>query len=108
MTRSRVGFSPPILLRLLCLTIAAGCALAPLVARGQATSGVRCEVREGLIEFLRSRYPESLPRVRMTWQRLEEISVAVAPHPATVEGKEHERGPFAPGLEAKKPDGTAR
>jgi hypothetical protein len=108
MTRSRVGFSPPILLRLLCLTIAACCALAPLVARAQATAGLRCQVREGLIEFLRSRYPESLPRVRMAWQRLEEIPEAVAPHPATAEGKEHERGPSAPGLESEKPDGTAR
>ena len=31
---------------------------------------LRCQVREGLIEFLRSKYPESLPRVRTAIERL--------------------------------------
>lgn len=59
---------------------------------------LRCEVREGLIEFLRSRYPESLPRVRVATEQLDESVEPVARHAATVEGKEHERGPSAPGL----------
>jgi small-conductance mechanosensitive channel len=67
---------------------------------------LRCQVREGLIEFLRSRYPESLPRVRMAMQRLEETAVPEARHASAVEGEEHERGPSAPGLE--KSDGAAR
>ena len=67
---------------------------------------LRCQVREGLIEFLRSRYPESLPRVRMAMQRLEESAAPEARHASTVEGEEHERGPSAPGLE--KSDGAAR
>ena len=33
---------------------------------------LRCQVREGLLDFLRVRYPESLPQVRIMWQRLEE------------------------------------
>ncbi len=35
-----------------------------LVSSEDAGKGfdLRCQVREGLIEFLRSRYPESLPR----------------------------------------------
>ena len=51
---------------------------------------LRCEVREGLIEFLRGRYPESLPRVRMAWERLEEGTGTEAPQ-AAVKEKEHER-----------------
>lgn len=60
---------------------------------------LRCQVREGLIEFLRSRYPESLPRIRMAMERLEESPAPEARHASTVEGEEHERGPSAPGLE---------
>ncbi len=67
---------------------------------------LRCEVREGLIEFLRRRYPESLPRVRMTLQRQDDaVAAPPAAHHGAVEGKEHERGPTAPGLE--KSDGSA-
>ncbi len=60
---------------------------------------LRCQVREGLIEFLRNRYPESLPRVRTALTRLDESSAEERPHAAPVEGQEHERGPSAPGLE---------
>ncbi len=45
-----------------------------LVSSENAGKGfdLRCQVREGLIEFLRSRYPESLPRVRTALTRLDE------------------------------------
>lgn len=59
---------------------------------------LRCQVREGLIEFLRSRYPESLPRVRMAMEPLVEEAEPEARHAGAVEGKEHECGPSAPGL----------
>ncbi|CAN5363119.1 hypothetical protein BH20VER3_BH20VER3_09890 [soil metagenome] len=68
---------------------------------------LRCQVREGLIEFLRERYPASLPQVRMTLQRREEASPARPPHPVEDEGNEHERGPSAPGLRSEKEDGAA-
>ncbi|MBA3651352.1 MAG: hypothetical protein H0W66_07725 [Chthoniobacterales bacterium] len=71
---------------------------------------LRCEVREGLIEFLRNRYPESLPHLRMTLQRFDETAAPPARrHAEKVEGQEHESGTSAPGL--KKPenrDGPAR
>ncbi len=66
---------------------------------------LRCEVREGLIEFLRGNYPESLPRVRMATEQLDESAEPAARSAATLKGKEHERGPSAPGL--KKWDGAA-
>jgi small-conductance mechanosensitive channel len=64
-------------------------------------SDLRCEVREGLIEFLCRNYPESLPRQR----NVDEPSDKEIQQPrksktatATV-GKEHERGPKAPGIQ---------
>ncbi len=70
---------------------------------------LRCEVREGLIEFLRSRYPESLPHLRMTLQRFDETAVAPeARHTTAVKGHEHESGTSAPGLQKENPDGPAR
>ena len=70
---------------------------------------LRCEVREGLIEFLRSRYPESLPQMRMTLQRFDETTAGtVADHAAVVEGREHESGGSAPGLKRENSDGSAR
>ncbi|HXA08638.1 MAG TPA: mechanosensitive ion channel domain-containing protein, partial [Chthoniobacterales bacterium] len=69
---------------------------------------LRCEVREGLIEFLRTKYPESLPRTRLTLQRHEETGQLPAQYGMAVEGKEHERGSTAPGLEPKDSDGAAR
>jgi hypothetical protein len=73
----------------------------------QKNFNLRCEVREGLIEFLRSRYPESLPRLRTTWQRLDETPELEAPHTITVVGKEDERGSSPPGSESDRPDGSA-
>jgi small-conductance mechanosensitive channel len=65
-------------------------------------SDLRCEVREGLIEFLCRNHPESLPRQRsvsetpgeLTQHRQKSKSVS------TAQGKEHERGPKAPGIHA--------
>ena len=71
---------------------------------------LRCEVREGLIEFLRRDYPESLPRVRNVdvdepseSQRRKRKDDAV---PA-ISGAEHERGSKTPGLHPEeKTDGA--
>lgn len=63
---------------------------------------LRCQVREGLIEFLRSLYPESLPRVRVASEQLREAPAHETTDPGGVEGKEHERGPSAPGLRSEK------
>src|SRR5256714_5105334 len=70
------------------------------------TFDVRCDVREGLIEFLRRNHPESLPKVR---------NVDVSDLASTVEGsprrartgKEHERGDTSPGVHTEgKTDGA--
>src|SRR5438552_11199435 len=74
------------------------------------TFDLRCEVREGLIEFLRRDYPESLPRVRNVdvdepseIERRKRKDGAV---PA-ISGAEHERGSKAPGLHPdEKSDGA--
>ena len=75
-----------------------------LVSSANAGKGfdLRCQVREGLIEFLRSRYPESLPRVRTVLTRVDESGARERPHAGAVEGQEHERGPTAPGLEVRE------
>ncbi len=63
---------------------------------------LRCQVREGLIEFLRSQYPESLPRVRVATEALHDAPTRAAGHAEVVEGREHERGQSAPGLASEK------
>lgn len=68
---------------------------------------LRCQVREGLIEFLRESYPESLPQMRMTLRREAENPAAHPSHPVQGEGREHERGSSAPGLIPEKTDGAA-
>ena len=74
------------------------------------TFDLRCEVREGLIEFLRRDYPESLPRVRNV--NVDEPSEAKARRRKstdgeTVSGQEHERGSKTPGLHPdEKADGA--
>jgi small-conductance mechanosensitive channel len=66
-------------------------------------SDLRCEVREGLIEFLCRNHPESLPRQRSVSEPADEEiqhrekSKSVS----TPRGKEHERGPKAPGIHAE-------
>jgi small-conductance mechanosensitive channel len=64
---------------------------------------LRCEVREGLIQFLCRNYPESLPRSRNVSESSEEEirqrrTTKTVPAP---QGKEHERGPKAPGIHAE-------
>src|SRR6266513_6192936 len=71
---------------------------------------LRCEVREGLIEFLRRDYPESLPRVRNV--DVDEPSESKprrgkSADGETVSGQEHERGSKTPGLHPdEKSDGA--
>ncbi len=59
---------------------------------------LRCQLREGLIEFLRSKYPESLPRVRTALERLHEKRQPAETSGRSVLGTQHERGSTAPGL----------
>src|SRR5213595_2274787 len=76
------------------------------------TFDLRCEVREGLIEFLRRDYPESLPRVRnvdVDEPPDEEIRRKKSKDGAAVSGKENERGSKSPGLHPdEKSDGAER
>ncbi len=68
-------------------------------SRNAGTSfDLRCQVREELIEFLRSRYPESLPRVRLELERPHQPAEEETPTTAKVQGAEHERGESNPGL----------
>jgi small-conductance mechanosensitive channel len=70
---------------------------------------LRCDVREGLIDFLCRNYPESLPRVRNVMEPPdEEIQEAKPRHGSAASGKEHERGSKSPGVHADdKRDGSA-
>ena len=65
---------------------------------------LRCEIREGLIDFLSGHYPESLPRQRnMSEPSDEEIQHRRKPKsPPAAQGKEHERGSKAPGIHAEQ------
>jgi hypothetical protein len=64
---------------------------------------LRCEVREGLIEFLCRNYPESLPRQRSVSEPPDEEirDRQKSKFASTAQGKEHERGPKAPGIHAE-------
>jgi hypothetical protein len=71
-------------------------------------SDLRCEVREGLIEFLCRNHPESLPRQRSVSEPPDEQIQHRQKSKSTsaARGKEHERGPKAPGIRAEpKRDG---
>ena len=73
------------------------------------TFDLRCEVREGLIEFLVRNYPESLPKTRNL--DLEESKPARRKSADTeiVSGREHERGDKSPGVHPEsKNDGHQR
>ena len=74
------------------------------------TFDLRCDVREGLIEFLRRNHPESLPKVRnVDVPPDEELPrrTASPARTATASGKEHERGSTSPGVHADdKADGA--
>jgi hypothetical protein len=70
---------------------------------------LRCEVREGLVEFLCRNHPESLPRQRSAREPSdEEIENRRRPKSiSTPQGKKHERGPKTPGIHAEpKSDGV--
>jgi small-conductance mechanosensitive channel len=71
------------------------------------TFDLRCEVREGLIEFLRRDYPESLPRVRnVDVEEPTEAQRRKRKDGATTPGREHEMGDKSPGLHPEsKTDG---
>jgi small-conductance mechanosensitive channel len=64
---------------------------------------LRCEVREGLIDFLVRNHPESLPRQRSISELADEgVQHRRKPKFASTEqGKEHERGSKAPGIHAE-------
>src|SRR5256886_5387394 len=62
---------------------------------------LRCEVREGLIQFLCRNYPESLPCVRIEEPSDEEIPQRKLEDGAATSGKEHERGSKSPGVHAE-------
>jgi hypothetical protein len=66
-------------------------------------SDLRCEVREGLIEFLCRNQPESLPRQRSISEPPDEQIQhrRKSKSASTAQGKEHERGPKAPGIHAE-------
>ncbi len=72
------------------------------------TFDLRCEVREGLIEFLCRNYPESLPRVRnVEVDEPSESQRHKRKDDATMPGQEHERGSKTPGLHPdEKSDGA--
>ena len=69
---------------------------------------LRCEVREGLIQFLCRNHPESLPRTRtVTVPADKEIPQRKLEDGAATSGKEHERGSKSPGVHAEnKSDGA--
>jgi len=76
---------------------------------------LRCEVREGLINFLVRNYPESLPRSRnMNVENEHSASPArtakrKTTDAETIAGSEHERGDKSPGVHAEdKGDGAVR
>lgn len=71
------------------------------------TFDLRCEVREGLIQFLCRNYPESLPRVRNVAEPSdEEIQRRRQKDDAVTSGTEHERGSKSPGVRPEtQPDG---
>jgi small-conductance mechanosensitive channel len=66
---------------------------------------LRCEVREGLIQFLQCHHPESLPRVRYVIEPPGEDTQRIRSNYGTpVSGKEQERGSKSPGVHPD--DGT--
>jgi small-conductance mechanosensitive channel len=69
------------------------------------TFDLRCEVREGLIQFLYRNYPESLPRVRNVEEPSdEEIQRRrQKDDDAITIGMEHERGSKSPGVQTETP-----
>jgi len=70
------------------------------------TFDLRCEVREGLIQFLCCNYPESLPKVRNVTEEESKRAPRKSADGEIVSGKEHERGDKSPGVHPElRPDG---
>jgi small-conductance mechanosensitive channel len=70
---------------------------------------LRCDVREGLIEFLRSHHPESLPRSRYVEVDEPKTLRRGSTDGETLSGKEHERGDKSPGVHAEdKTEGASK
>jgi small-conductance mechanosensitive channel len=69
---------------------------------------LRCDVREGLIQFLVRNYPESLPKTRnLDVDNTSETKLRKRKDDATTPGQEHERGSKTPGLHPdEKADGA--
>jgi small-conductance mechanosensitive channel len=66
------------------------------------TFDLRCEVREGLVEFLQRNHPESLPRQRNVSVDDESPKAEHRQHKDEVTpGSEHERGDKSPGVHAE-------
>jgi small-conductance mechanosensitive channel len=64
---------------------------------------LRCEVREGLIQYLCRNHPKSLPRQRSVSESPDgEIQRHKSKSTTTPQGQEHERGPKAPGIHAEQ------
>lgn len=73
------------------------------------TFDLRCDVREGLVEFLRRNYPESLPHSRNASAPTDdEIAHQRSKRVEQASGKEHERGDKSPGVQPElKSDGLS-
>jgi small-conductance mechanosensitive channel len=66
---------------------------------------LRCDVREGLIQFLQRHHPEGLPRVRYVIEPPDEETQRIrSNYGAPVSGEEQERGSKSPGV--RPDDGT--
>jgi small-conductance mechanosensitive channel len=73
------------------------------------TFNLRCDIREGLVDFLRHNYPESLPHSRNAATPTdEEIARKRSRKAEETSGKEHERGDQSPGVQPElKRDGSS-
>jgi len=68
---------------------------------------LRCDVREGLIQFLVRNYPESLPKTRNVEGDEPKIPQRKSTEGGTIAGSEHERGDKSPGVHSdEKGDGA--
>ncbi len=68
---------------------------------------LRCQVREGLIEFLRAKHPESLPRMRAAFERLTESGSPSDQTDHSGAGRQYERGSSSPGLKKNEEQPSA-
>lgn len=59
---------------------------------------LRCQVREELIQFLRGEFPESLPRIRTSFERLQDVRLSSPNERRDGAGEKFESGTTSPGL----------